>query len=89
MADFSNISDKFLIEIQAIEQQLLKRIEAMLISGASPAELAEIISEIDFFEELQNLGYESAVTNYFDNYPDILKDIMTRAQKLGVLTTDP
>ena len=84
MADFSNISDKFLAEIQAIEQQLLKRIEIMLTSGASPAELAEIISEIDFFEELQSLGYESAVTNYFDNYPDILRDIMTQAQRLGV-----
>lgn len=83
--DEQKLISNFLSDIEGIESSLIKRIETALKRGFfTDVELAQLISELDFFQELNNLGYSSKLEEYFDNFDQILLDINKQAQSRGL-----
>jgi hypothetical protein len=77
--------EQFLKDIELIEQQLIKRIEIALKRGYfSDVELSQISAELDFYQELNNLGYASKLEQYFENFDNLLLEINKQAQARGL-----
>ena len=84
------VSDEQAVEIllkdlQKIEDELLRRIKIALESGRlSSKDLAELSGQLDFFTELQKLGYTSKLEAHFGKYEEIIKQIQKQAAEQGV-----
>lgn len=71
--------------IENLQNTLIKRIEKGLSSGYfSDVELAQLVSEIDFFEELKSLGYDNLLDKYFEEYEKIVLNLREQAKNRGV-----
>lgn len=68
-------------QIEKIRLQLIQRISK---GNFSNMDIAEISAQIDFFEELQSLGYGDLLEEYFKNYEQVTLDIKRQADALGV-----
>ena len=84
MPDFQSITDPFIDELKTMEAQLIKRIEQALAGNLSNIDLATLNAELDLFAELNALGYETKLAEYFGNYDKIVKDIHNEAVKRGL-----
>ena len=79
------IIEQFLADLDKIESDLIKRIEIALKRGYfTDVELSQILSELDFYQELNNLGYSTKLEKYFENFDQILLDINKQAQARGL-----
>lgn len=87
MPDYENIISYFNDDLNKIEIDLIKRIQATLKSGASDIELAQLYAEINLYNELTDLGFESSLNKYFDNYDEIAAQIISDARSKGVNLT--
>ena len=66
-------------------EQLLKELNEMLKrSNFTQVELAQLAAEIDFFEELRNLGFDELVTKYFNGYDKIIEEKLAQAERLNI-----
>ena len=81
MPELNPLYAEFQKEIEKLLQELLDKIKR---GNFTDVELAQIASEIDFFEEIENLGFREIVEKYFDNYDIQIEKILTEAQKRGV-----
>lgn len=79
--DETKLSKELLDNIEKIKNQLLARINK---GNLSQSDYAEIVGQIDFFEELQSLSYGDLLENYFKGYEDVILRIKEQATALGV-----
>lgn len=84
MPDFRHSTDVFLADLDKLQASFIKRIEQMLAAGLSNADLATLQAEIDFFAELEALGFNNKVRQYFNNYSQIVLDVNAMATTAGV-----
>ena len=68
-------------DVKALLEELTSKIRQ---GGFSDVELAQLASEIDFFEELRNLGFEDLIDEYFDNYDIEIAKILEQAERRGI-----
>ena len=73
--------EQFKKELDDLVRQLSERIKK---GGFSRVELAQIVAQVDFLEELNNLGFEEIVNKYFNGYDDVLAGIIKTAEQQGV-----
>jgi hypothetical protein len=83
--DYNKISADFVADLDLMQEQLVKKIEQGLRGNLSAIDLATLDAQIDFFEELNALGYESKVTEYIKNYDQVIIEIHNEAVKRGVV----
>ena len=75
------ISQDLLDNIEKIRTQLLQRISK---GNFTQADIINLAGQIDFFEELQSLGYGDLLEEYFKNYEQVILDIKRQADALGI-----
>lgn len=75
------ITQDLLDQIEKIRLQLIQRISK---GNFSNLDIAEISAQIDFFEELQSLGYGDLLEGYFGNYETVIKEIKQTADRLNL-----
>ena len=79
------IIQELLKDLEKIEADLIKRIEAALKIGYfTDVELTQLVAELDFYQELNNLGYASKLEKYFDNFDEIFLAINEQAKQRGL-----
>ena len=83
--DFEQITAQFADDLDKMQEQLIKRIEQSFRGELSAIDLARLDAQIDFFEELNALGYESKVTQFIGNYDEVVRQIHAEAIKRGVV----
>ena len=79
------IIEILLKDLEKIEADLIKRIEAALKAGYfTDVELSQLVAELDLYQELNNLGYASKLEKYFDNFDEIFLAINEQAKQRGL-----
>jgi hypothetical protein len=68
-------------EVETIIAEVIASIEK---GGFTKAQLAQIASELDFFEQLRLAGFGKTVDKYFANYEAVTKDVLALAKKQRV-----
>ena len=72
-------------DLEKIEAELLKRLDRAIKSGQlTKADLAQLSGEIDFFKELNKLGYSSKLEQHFEQYKSIVEEINRQAVNNGL-----
>jgi len=75
------ISRDLLNDIEKVRTQLINRISK---GNFSQTEIAQLVGQIDFFEELKSLGYGDLLEDYFKNYEQVIIDLKKQADSLGI-----
>lgn len=75
------IEDKLLEDIEKIRLQLIQRISK---GNFSQVDIAQIVGQLDFFEELQSLGYGDLLEGYFGEYEKTILSLRNEAERLGL-----
>lgn len=93
MPSYETAIAPFLSEIEKMEQELIKRVELFRKTDLkrigssyylSEVDLIVLDAELDFFDELISLGYESKIQEYIQNYDTVVYNIHQEAIKRGV-----
>lgn len=82
--DFQNISDQFIGDLEKMQEQFIRRIEQLLKGRLDDITLAQLSAEIDFFAELNALGYETKLDEYLKGYDEIIKQVHKDALARGL-----
>jgi len=71
-------------ELTALEIAFRKRISMFLRGGMSNAEVAVLVGEIDFFQELQTAGLTNVIDTLEKEYGSIVQGIVKQAEERGL-----
>jgi hypothetical protein len=77
----TKISQDLLDAIEKIRLQLIARISK---GNFKQVDIVQMAGQIDFFKELQSLGYGNLLEDYFKNYETVILDIKKQADRLGI-----
>lgn len=75
------IEEELLNNIDKIKEQLIARIKK---GNFTQVDVAQIVGQLDFFEELQSLGYGDLLEDYFKEYENVILRLKDEAIRLGV-----
>lgn len=76
---------RFDTQLQTVSKNLFNRLEKIVRSNRiDDAELAGVVSELDFFAELNKSGYASAVSNLNTEYENIVSQLVREAKAKGL-----
>ena len=84
MIDYNQITSQFTDDLDKMQEQFVKRMEGAFRGDLSAVDLARLNAEIDFFEELNALGYNSKVTEMIGNYDEIVRLVHSEATRRGL-----
>lgn len=73
--------EELLNNIDKIKEQLIARIKK---GNFTQVDVAQIVGQLDFFEELQSLGYGDLLEDYFKEYENVILRLKDEAIRLGV-----
>ena len=79
----AKINQELLDNLEKIRTQLIQRIQK---GNFTDVDIAQIVGQVDFFEELQSLGYGDLLEDYFKNYEKIIVTLKNKATELGIRT---
>jgi len=72
-------------DLEKIEDSMLKRIVALVKSGNfTDADIASLSGQVDFFQQINQLGYAGKLEKFFEQYDEILKKINQEAISRGL-----
>ncbi len=75
------IEQELLDSIEKIRLQLIQRIAK---GNFNQVDIAQIVGQLDFFTELQSLGYGDLLEGYFGEYEKVILRLKDEAIKLGL-----
>jgi hypothetical protein len=79
-------ADDFMKVLEQIQSKLSRELPTLAsrLAKLSDQELAIIARELDFFAELNRLGYSDALQKLMDNYDDVAAKVFSEASKKGL-----
>jgi len=78
------VVDKFLASLEGLGSRFNTSVKAYINSGLSDSELAALFGQIDFFQELTEMGYLEEVEKYMREHEKVIEDIIIKARQRGV-----
>ena len=81
-----NPADDYMNALNGIQAKLLNDLPTLAsrLSKLTDAELTILARELDFFEELNRLGYTNALSDLMDKYDDVATGVFAEASRRGL-----
>tara|TARA_R100000808_G_scaffold7129_2_gene21045 strand:+ start:4521 stop:5213 length:693 start_codon:yes stop_codon:yes gene_type:complete len=81
-----NAADNYMKALDVIQAKLLNELPTLAsrLSMLTDAELTILARELDFFQELNRLGYSDALSTLMDQYDNVASDVFAEASKRGL-----